>query len=195
MPKIVNHDDRRKLFAEAAWRIIRWEGLKAVSVRNVAKESGMSLGSLRHYFVTQDELLSFSMKLVLERAGERIRRITFSDNPRSAAELLIGELLPLEEERRAEVEVWLAFVGGAVAVSAQGLKLKIHNELYEYFRGLIHYLADRNLLKKGVDLGLESKRLHAMIEGLVLQHILHPEELTPEEMTRLVAYHLDSLIV
>ncbi|MFE4711715.1 MULTISPECIES: TetR/AcrR family transcriptional regulator [unclassified Paenibacillus] len=195
MPKIVNHDERRRLLAEAAWRIIRREGLEAVSVRNVAKESGMSLGSLRHYFVTQDELLAFSMRLVSERAGERIRSMTFSGDPRCNAELLIGELLPLDEERRAEAEVWLAFVGGSVAASARELKLKVHNELYECFRGLVHYLSEHNLLKKGVDLELESKRLHAMVDGLVVHHILHPEELTPEEMMRLVTYHLDTLLV
>ena len=74
MPKIVDHEARRKELAEAAWRVIRREGLEGASVRNVAKEAGMSLGSLRHYFATQSELLAFSMRMVGERVKERIKK-------------------------------------------------------------------------------------------------------------------------
>ncbi len=33
---------------------------------NIAQEAGLSLGALRHYFTTQDELLGYAMILVKE---------------------------------------------------------------------------------------------------------------------------------
>lgn len=195
MPKIVNHDERREQLAEAAWRIIRREGLDAVSVRNVAKEAGMSLGSLRHYFVTQEELLSFSMRLVTERGRERIRKLEFTDDVRRNAELMIEELLPLDEERQAEAEVWLAFIGGTVASHARELKLQVHHDLFSCFRSLMQHLEDHSLLKEGTDLELESKRLHALVDGLVVHRLIHPEENTPEELLRIVNDHLDRLMI
>ena len=42
------------------------------SVRNVAQEAGLSMGSLRHYFSTQSELLCFAMQLVGDRAQARV---------------------------------------------------------------------------------------------------------------------------
>jgi len=52
--------------------VIRLDGLEHASVRNVAREAGLSMGALRHYFATQSELLCFAMQLVGDRARARI---------------------------------------------------------------------------------------------------------------------------
>jgi AcrR family transcriptional regulator len=41
--------------------VIRRDGVAAASVRAVAREAGTSMGALRHWFATQDELLHFAM--------------------------------------------------------------------------------------------------------------------------------------
>lgn len=195
MPRKVDHDERRNRLAEAAWRIIRREGLEAASVRNVAREAGMSLGSLRHYFASQSELLAFSMRLVSERGYSRIVTYQTTGNPRKDVECLIGELMPLDEERRAEAEVWLAFVGRAVTdPEVQALKQEVHNGLYEGFRQMMEYLNKEQLLRKSLDLELEIKVLHGLVDGLALHHVIHPEQVTPDDIVRLVAYHLDRLL-
>ena len=67
MPKIVDHDKQRLLVAEAAWRVIRRDGMEQASVRKIAEEAGISPGSMRHYFSTQSELLLYAMTLVSDR--------------------------------------------------------------------------------------------------------------------------------
>ncbi|MBM4515014.1 TetR family transcriptional regulator [Rhodococcus hoagii] len=62
--------------AEAVWRIIAERGISAVSVRTVAAEAGMAVGSLRNLFSTQAELLEFSAELMVERAAARVTAIT-----------------------------------------------------------------------------------------------------------------------
>lgn len=195
MPKIVDHHERRTQLAEAAWRIIRREGLEAVTVRNVAKEAGMSLGSLRHYFDSQSELLSFSMKLVSEQVYKRMEAIEYTGDPRKDIELLIYELMPLDDVRREEAEVWLAFIGRAAAEpEILALKQEVHNELYDGFSRMLHYLAEIKLVREGIDLDLEIMRLHALVDGLVVHHLSHPEQVTSGHMVRLVTYHLDTLL-
>lgn len=73
MPKQIDHEKRRKEIAEATWRVILERGMEGASARNIAKEAGLSLGALRHYFSTQDELLVFAMKLVQEKVMARYR--------------------------------------------------------------------------------------------------------------------------
>ena len=90
MPKIVDHNKRKKQIAEAVWRIIVREGLDSVSVRRVADEMTMSLGSIRHYFNSQDELLSFSMQLVSQRVNERIQALPFTGMVRQDMEMRFG---------------------------------------------------------------------------------------------------------
>ncbi|MDF2713560.1 MAG: transcriptional regulator, TetR family protein [Paenibacillus sp.] len=59
MPKVVDHEQKRKLIAESAWRINESKGIEHASIRAVAANAGLSPGALRHYFSTQDELLLF----------------------------------------------------------------------------------------------------------------------------------------
>ncbi len=75
---MVDIEARRTELAEALWRVIRRDGLERASVRNVAREAGLSMGALRHYFGTQDELLAFAMRLVIERARGRMEALDLS---------------------------------------------------------------------------------------------------------------------
>ena len=59
MPKIVDHDKQRQRVAEVALRVIQRGGLEKATVRNIAEEAELSVGSLRHYFTSQAELLAF----------------------------------------------------------------------------------------------------------------------------------------
>ena len=65
MPRVVDPVERRRFLAQAVWRVVRREGLERASVREVAREAGVSMGSLRHYFSSQSELLIFAMRMVI----------------------------------------------------------------------------------------------------------------------------------
>ncbi|UQZ36426.1 TetR family transcriptional regulator [Paenibacillus sp. PK3_47] len=195
MPKLVNHEERRRQLAEAAWRIIRREGMEGVSVRSVAQEAGMSLGSLRHYFDTQSELLAFSMKMVSDQVNARMEALEFTDHPVEDIERFIGELMPLDDERHTEAEVWLAFSVKAVTVpELQKLQEEVHSALYEGFTKAIYYLAARGMLKEGVDQRAEAMKLHALVDGLVLHHTTRPEQVSREDIAGLVSSHVRSLL-
>ncbi|RIX50957.1 TetR family transcriptional regulator [Paenibacillus nanensis] len=196
MPKIVDHEERREQLAEAAWRVIRRDGVEGVSVRSVADEAGMSLGSLRHYFTTQSELLEFSMRLVSERVNQRIQNIRYSGNPRQDVEAIVGELVPLDEERLAECEVWLAFVGSALAhPKLRELSEEVHDSLYQGFRRIVDPLIQHGLAKPDIDAHLEAMRFHAMVDGLVVHGVIRKQLVTPEEIRRVVNYHLDRILL
>lgn len=195
MPKIVNHDSRRVQLAEAAWRIIRNKGIDEVSVRNVAEEAGMSLGSLRHYFATHSELLAFSMRLVSDRVESRLRSKDWSGGPRQVMEAIIAELVPLDNDRLAECQVWFAFAGKAIADPSLGSMLReVHDSLHALFRRLTDDLIRLGLTKPGIDAELEAKRMHAMVDGLVVHGVTCPERLTGERIKEVVSYHLDRIL-
>ncbi|MBP1994910.1 TetR/AcrR family transcriptional regulator [Paenibacillus eucommiae] len=196
MPKIVDHNQRREQIAEAVWRIIRRDGLEAVSVRSVANEAGISLGSLRHYFDTQSELLAFSMRLMSERVNYRIKNLPFSGDPRHDIGLVISELLPLNGETLAESEVWLAFMGKTITdETLRTLGREVHDELYAGFRSVIDLLIQKKMTKEGIDAEYEAKRLHALVDGLVVHHVNFPERVPKDDLMRIVLAHLDSFII
>lgn len=194
MPKLVDHEARRVAIAEAVWRVIRRDGLARVSVRGVARESGLSAGSLRHVFATQSELLAFSMRLVAERIEARVRALVPSGDVRRDAEAAIHELLPLDDDRRAEGEVWLAFAGQAlVDERLRALREEVDGLLHRFYAQMIDALAAAGALPADADRHLEAERLGAVIDGLVVHALTRPDRTDPALQRAVIAHHLDSL--
>jgi AcrR family transcriptional regulator len=194
MPKLVDHQQRRAQLAEAVWTVIRRDGLQGASVRNVARQAGLSMGSLRHYFATQSDLLCFAMGMVAERVRARIAALEPTADARRASEQLLQELVPLDQERRAEAEVWLAFTGRAL-VDRQLLAIyqEIHDQLNGACTRAITLLVDAGLASQGLDVALEASRLHALLDGLALHAVLRPTKVPPSQVKAVLARHLDTL--
>lgn len=192
MPRIVDPSKRRHELAEAVWRVIRRDGLDQASVRNVAREAGLSMGSLRHYFDSQGELLAFAMRMVIERIQQRISTLDRQADPCRRAELVLAELLPMDAERQAENEVWLAFT--ARALVDPGLRT-LRDEGYDMLRTGCVRLVEELLGPQAVraDVDREADRLHAFVDGLAVHAAMRPELNTPERMTALVSRHLEGI--
>src|SRR3954447_25910086 len=73
MPKIVDHDRRRRELVEAAWRVIARDGLEKTTTREIAREAGYSNGVLAHYCADKDAIRDMALDVALERAADRMR--------------------------------------------------------------------------------------------------------------------------
>ena len=184
MPKQVDHAARREELAAALWRLVMRDGIEAASLRKVAAEAGWSTGSLRHYFTTQSDLLAFAMELVEQRVRERVAALEPGDDLRAAAERVLQEVLPLDDERRAEMQVWLAFTMRAVVdPDLRDLRNRAHAEL----RGLCRQVA---AALGAADPEREGERLHAFVDGLALHAVLDPATTTPARQVELLRAQL-----
>ncbi|HVV20273.1 MAG TPA: TetR family transcriptional regulator C-terminal domain-containing protein [Pseudonocardiaceae bacterium] len=104
MPRQVDHERRRTEIATALWRVAAAKGLDKVSLRDVAKEAGISLGQLQHYFSSRDEMLLFAMEFIGRKNVERVaaRMMTLDDpQPRARLKAIVMEMLPVEEKAEA----------------------------------------------------------------------------------------------
>lgn len=194
MPKIVDHEERKEKLAEAAWRVIRRDGLERASVRTIAAEAGISAGSMRHYFSTQSELLAFSMKLVSDRVKARIRSTEFTGEPFEDIQLLLYELLPIDEEQSAEMEVWFNFTAKALVDPAlQSLSNEVDDELRAAMSQSIDLLVDSGLARPDLNREIESERLYALIDGLAVHAVMQPGRVTSDVLKSVVLHHLEAL--
>ena len=185
MPKQVDHEQRREELAAALWRLVMREGIEAASVRRVAAEAGCSTGSLRHYFETRSELLAFAMELVVERVSARVAAPPAGLDRRAIAESALQQVLPVDAERRAEAQVWLAFT--TLALVDPGLR-ELRDRAHAGLRGLC---ASALELIGAPASAAEAERLHALIDGLALHAVLDPAVTTTERQVELLAAHLD----
>lgn len=192
VPRFVDEELRRRAIAEAVWRVIRRDGLAAASVRTVAEEAGLSGGSLRHYFGTQAELLSFSLRLIGERIRDRLTSVDPDRNPRRVLEEVVDALVPLDDERRAEAEVWFVFTAAALADPAlRELSAEAYDGTRVLLRTAVEHLAASRTARAGLDVEVETARLHALLDGLALHAVTKPVD--TEEINAVLARHLDGL--
>ncbi len=169
VPRTIDREQRKEQLAEALWRVAVERGIAAVSVRTVAEEAGVVVGSLRHVFASRADLLEFSAQLMVRRASERIQAVASpvdeSDRRRYAVEVL-RQLLPLTPDSRAELEVNVALIAEAPALPRlTEIRDHAHREIAVLCGRIVEMLAgdpDRPA----------AARLHALVDGLAL-HLLH----------------------
>ncbi|GAA4022932.1 TetR family transcriptional regulator C-terminal domain-containing protein [Deinococcus rubellus] len=140
MPRIVDHDQRRRELAETVWALIREHGVEGVNLRLITVRSGWSSGAIRHYLPHREAVLTFAAEHMARRIEARFQGISPTDDPLSDFLKLVWEVLPLDDERRAESQVWLAFVGLSVSdpgiADTQGVAYQALNEaLRHIFEG------------------------------------------------------------
>jgi AcrR family transcriptional regulator len=194
MPKIVDREQRRRELGHAVWRVIRRDGVDHASVRAVADEAGWSPGALRHYFATQSDLLAFAMRLVVERIEARVAALDRAADPRRAVEQVLCELLPLDDERRAENEVWLAFTARAlVAPELRAQHDDVHDALHQACVTALDTLATAGHANPRTATAVQAERLHALLDGLAVHTALRPDQMRPEHIVAVIGLHLDAL--
>lgn len=70
MPRVVDHEQRRREIAYGVLVVVAQGGIAAVSLRSVAKAAGVSMGRVQHYFASKDELVQHACRVVAQVAGE-----------------------------------------------------------------------------------------------------------------------------
>jgi len=193
VPKLIDQDSRRHEIAHAVWRIVVRDGVSAVSIRDVAAEAGLAVGSVRHVFATKAELLEYSMALVHQRTRERVSAHFAIKDRRKFAEAVLAELLPLDDQRRMEMAVNTAVVAESPSHPAlRRVALDAQQAVADACAAVLTRLRDDGFID--ADLAFETERLHALVDGLAL-HALTAErkDLRPKAILAVLRKHLADL--
>lgn len=114
MPKQVDHRERRESIAHALWTIVDRQGWARASMREVAREAGVSLGHLQHYFSSRAQMLIFAMDFAADRTSDRVTRgiaaLDQPPHPRQVLRVVLVERLPLQPDARATSRMNAAYV-------------------------------------------------------------------------------------
>ncbi|GIO21422.1 TetR/AcrR family transcriptional regulator [Oceanobacillus sp. J11TS1] len=197
MPKKVDHHKRKIQIAETTWKVIVEEGIEQATVRKIAQAAGLSVGAVRHYFTSQSELLHFSMELVSDRVIQRAkaRKMLKDQDTLEFVTEGVCQVLPIDEERKIEMEVWLAFSAKVLVDNTlRELSNKVYNDMHQGLKNVIYALQSLDMTKEGLDPDMEVHRLHALVDGMAMHHLLNPNHFTHENMTETLNYHLHSLL-
>lgn len=200
VPKLVDADVRRQDVVDAVLRIIAVDGLERASLREVADEAGLAVGSVRHYFAGSEELLAFSFATVVDRILARLGRLwpavhgaaRGSAGQREAVLTLLGGMLPLDEDSAVEVCAWLAFKNAArIKAFLSAEADRSHREVAAIVGTVIASLLPEDEPQES--LVLEAERLLATLDGLCLHALLQPGWMTAQMCRDVLERHLDGV--
>ncbi|MDT0274822.1 TetR/AcrR family transcriptional regulator [Blastococcus goldschmidtiae] len=191
MPKIVDHDERRRSLIEATWRVIAREGIASATTRGIAREAGCSSGVLAHYFADKAELMASAM---LAAHAEVHARLDPELTGLASVRQYMLECLPLDERRRFLAVVEVSFWGQAVGNSRL---IDVYAGELDGFRGKLRVrLAqayEQGELRPEVDVEAVVHELHVLNDGLSSQAALYPHSASAEQQTAMLDAILDRI--
>ncbi|WP_030682886.1 TetR/AcrR family transcriptional regulator [Streptomyces sp. NRRL B-1347] len=185
MPRVADHDARQGQITDAVQRLIVRDGLTAVTVARTAAEAGVSVGLVQHYFTAKDEMLLATFTRVNARFTARVEELVDRGEAegRTIAAMLrqaLAELMPLDEARRAEFLVRLAFADQAAHNSRLAA---VQSRTLAGIRTRVARAIENGTacgeVAQGVDATGQALRIVACAEGLALHAHIDPGG-TPE---------------
>lgn len=180
MPKIVDHEARRKEIVMATWRVIARDGLAGTTIREIAREAGYSNGVLAHYFADRDEILASALIMahrgVRDRTDIRVRGL----RGLTALRLLMIESLPLDDQGLLEAKIEVAFWGDAIG---NDKLMKIQNDEVDGFcsriRKLVVQAAEDGELDDAMEIDAVVHECHILVDALSVQAVMYPARTRP----------------
>lgn len=192
MPKIVDHQERRRTVTAVAADLVARDGRRALTVRNVAAAAGCSTKVVSHYFDDMADLLHEIYEHAADRARARIDAVVAADP--ADIEGLIEAVLPLDDERRNDWRVWFAFWSEALATPefADDQRERARTTA-ERIRSCLLDLAACGRLPESVDIDCAADRLSALIPGIAANATFDPTGWTPGRQRRVLCDEMTAL--
>jgi AcrR family transcriptional regulator len=177
MPKLVDHELRRREIVDGVWRLIARKGFDGTTMRDLAAEMGLAYGAVNYYFPTKDDVLIASYEHVFKRTQDRFDQKVGNRRGMAALRLLAGEMMPIGDDARLEARILLPFWERCAsserfsAVNLAGLA-----GVSQLFHQYLDQAADAGETRQELERGPAAKALLTLISGAQALAVLMPEE-------------------
>lgn len=197
MPKVVDHQQRRREIADVVSRIARERGLQGVTFREVAGEADVSVALVQHYFGSKESLLFGTLEIQSQRFADliatRLDKLATGVNPMERLRVIVASFIPADEESRSAMLLYHSFAGAALTDAnlrraeafrnAEGLIAAISHELLA--------AQESGKLRSELDPDTEATTILSLVLGLSLAALL--EQTTPDQALAVLDVHLNRL--
>jgi AcrR family transcriptional regulator len=196
VPKQVDHQERRRHIGDAVLRLIAARGLEAASLRNVAAEARVSMGTVQHYFADKQAMLDFAQHYNYERATERIPKLIAEiPEPRTYRTMLravLVDLLCLQGESQEGARLGAAMLARAVIDPQAAATARTgYDGLSRFMTTQLHTAQQAGEIPADTDPEHAARYLNAVVEGLRWPTLIGAY--TPEQVLAVLDDHLDRL--
>lgn len=152
--------------ADATIRIIASRGLDAVSVREVAKESGFAAGSVQYHAPNKEILLAHAFIRSIQRQTARVNAAHVPDDAFEAWVVRLSELLPLGGERQEDATIWVTY--GSASATREWIADLYGQVLRDFQKAVVEVLGDSDHAEG------KARLITALVNGLTIDNLVAP---------------------
>lgn len=184
-------NDARQRLLDALVVITAERGLDQASIREVAAEAGVSIGTVQYYCRSKDQMLQMAFEYVIGRIIARAGSVEQTGVVGHVLRRGLLEFLPLDELRGVECRVYLAFAARA-AVSPQLAQVQhaLQGQMRAACAQAFAQARDRDEAVAGLDPEAAAAATAAMVDGLLLHMLTDPTGLPAETAIAVLDAHL-----
>lgn len=181
MPKVVDHDARRREIIEVVWRLLAEEGIQSVTTRRIAEVAGAANGSLLYYFPNKDAVLTAAFQHIFDATNNRADAAEADRHGLAGLRTLCLEIMPLDEERLAEARLAITFWQQALnSPDKAALHAGFMNRWRSEMSTLLREAREDDQIVELPSVDAVVDELLAMLMGLQILGVLSPNEATPD---------------
>lgn len=190
MPKIGMEPIRRRALISAAIETIHDRGYCDVTVGQIARRAGVSSALAHHYFGSKEDLLTATMRhLLQELGGGIVSRLRRAKGPRERVSAVISGNFASDQFKPATISAWLAFyVQAQTSPDARRLHRIYARRLKS---NLVHGLALLIPRAQAID---AAEGAAALIDGLWIRYALADQGPDPAAAIDLVESFISSRV-
>lgn len=176
---------------EALMNIIAEQGLDQVTIRAVASAADVSIGTVQYYCRSKDEMLEMAFNYVIDSSLDRVDAIPRGGDVGAVMRIAMREFMPLDDRRRRETRVYLAFAARAVveanlAVVQHDIMVRLRTMCADAFR----VAAERGQTFADAEADLFGASTVALLDGLNLHLLADPAGLSMDAATAIADEHI-----
>ncbi len=197
MPKVVDHEARRRGIVEALFRVAERGGLAAATYRTIASEAGVPAPQVQYYFATKGAMLAAAMQELGVRIVGRGMQLIAALGPDPASAALLRAAIegahPGDQERRRDLVLFYQFLVAGLADDALGESGIAAGQglIIDSFADIIRTAQQRGEVDPGRDPVHEARLVLFGNTGLVLAALLGIHSV--DDAKAAIDYHLDKL--
>jgi AcrR family transcriptional regulator len=166
-------EKRKKQITAATYKVVSRKGYYNFTIRDIAKEAGLSTGLVHYYFKDKEELLITLLKFMNNNLRDRlIKELSVKADPREKLNIFIDQAFGLLQREKDYFHVLIDFW---TQINHNERIKKANTKLYESYRVEIARILDEGIsggIFPDMDTHYVSAIIISVVQGLIIQYVL-----------------------
>jgi AcrR family transcriptional regulator len=186
---------RRAQLTRAAYKVVGQKGYYDFTIRDIAREAGLSTGLVHYYFKNKEDLLlnllkeiNKNMLIVLNKA------ISTSDDPKEKLNIFMNQAFNLVRD---EKDYFYIVIDFWTQVNKNDRMKRANTKLFKSYRDEIS-----KILKEGIEKGVFMKMdvdytsavIISIIQGMIIQYVIDTNAFDYEDYAKKLMKHVNDLV-